>query len=155
MLTTSSRVSLGFLSGALSNLIFQSGLIAILYALHLVPNLLWSLAPVPPLGVPRSASMAFWAGLWGIAYAFVEPRLTSRLGWLGGGLLFGLAPLAVYWFVVLPLKGAGIGGGFHPGMFPLEIALHLVFGLGVAIIFRFGLALTGRRARKSPEALGG
>ena len=155
MLTTSSRATLGFLSGALSNLIFQSGLIAILYALSLVPALLWSLAPVPPLGVPRSASMAFWAGLWGIAYAFLEPRLTARLGWLPGGLFFGLAPLAVYWFVVLPLKGAGIGGGFHAGMFPLEIALHLVFGLGVAIIFRAGLVLTGRRVQKSSGALSG
>ena len=155
MLTTSRRLSLGFLSGALSNLVFQSGLLALLYAAHVVPALPWSLAPLPPLGVPRSVSMAFWAGLWGVAYAFLEPRLTARLGWLPGGLVFGLAPLAVYWFVVLPLKSLGIGGGFHPGMFPLEIALHLVFGFGTAIAFRSGLILTGQRVRKSSQALGG
>ena len=47
--------------------------------------------PVPPLGVPKSLSLAFWAGLWGVAYALLEPRLTALLGWWAGGLVFGLA----------------------------------------------------------------
>ncbi len=144
MSTTSTRLFLGFLAGALSHLIFQGGLGSILYAAHLVPALSWSLMPVPPLGVPKSFSLAFWAGLWGLVYAVLEPRLTARFGWWVGGLVFGLAPLVVYWFVVLPLKGLGVGGGFHLGMVPIEIAFHAVFGIGTAIIFRSGLVLARR-----------
>lgn len=141
MSTTSTRLVLGFVAGFLSHLIFQGGFGAILYAAHLAPALPWSLAPVPPLGVPRSLSLGFWAGLWGIAYALLERRLTALLGWLLGGLVFGLAPLAVYWFVVLPLKGFGIGGGFHLAMVPIEVGFHAAFGIGTAIIFRSGLGL--------------
>jgi hypothetical protein len=56
---------------------------------------------------------------------------------------------------VLPLKGFGIGGGFHLAMAPLEVALHAVYGIGTAIIFRSGLVLARRRGRAAPEALHG
>jgi hypothetical protein len=155
MSTTSTRLFLGFLAGFLSHLIFQGGFGSILYVAHLVPALPWSLMPVPPLGVPMSVSLAFWAGLWGVAYALLERRLTALLAWWSGGLVFGLAPLLVHWFVVLPLKGFGIGGGFHLAMVPIEIGFHAVFGIGTAIIFRFGLVLARRKGRASPEALHG
>ena len=144
---STTRLFLGFLAGALSHLIFQGGLGSVLYAAHLVPALPWSLMPVPPLGVPKSLSLAFWAGLWGLVYAGLEPRLTARFGWWAGGLVFGLAPLIVYWLVVLPLKGLGVGGGFRPAMVPIEVAFHLVFGIGTAIIFRSVLVLARRSVR--------
>jgi hypothetical protein len=138
------RIMLGFLAGVLSHLIFQGALGASLYAAQLVPSLPWSLAPVPPLGVPRSVSLAFWAGLWGIAYGILEPRLTSLFGrWLGG-LVFGLAPLLGHWLIALPLKGRGLGGGFNPAVVPIEVGFHLVFGIGLAVIFWAGLAMAGR-----------
>ena len=155
MSATSTRLFLGFLAGFLSHLIFQGGLGSILYAAHLVPALPWSLMPVPPFGVPASLNLAFWAGLWGLAYALLERRLTALLAWWSGGLVFGIAPLVVYWFVVLPLKGLGIGGGFHLAMVPLHVALHALFGIGTAILFRFGLVLARRRVRASPEVLDG
>src|SRR3546814_3470874 len=76
------------------------------------PFAAWSLEPVPPLAVPRSLSAAFWGGLWGVVYALLEPKLTARLGWLAGGLVFGALPVLVLWFVVLPLQGLPVGGGF-------------------------------------------
>ena len=141
MPATSTRLFLGFVAGFLSHLIFQGGFGAALYAAHLVPALTWSLRPVPPLGVPLSLNLGFWAGLWGVVYVLLEPRLTALIGWWLGGLVFGALPLAVYCFVVLPLKGSGIGGGFHPAMVPIEVGFHVIFGIGVAIIFRCGLAL--------------
>src|SRR5688572_21458774 len=141
MSTISTRLFLGFAAGSLSHLIFQGAFGASLYAANLLPGLPWSLAPVPPLGVPRSLNLAFWAGLWGLGYALLEPRLTARFGrWLCG-LAYGLAPLAGYWFVALPLKGLGVGGGFHAAMVPIEIGFHLVYGIGAAILFRIGHAL--------------
>ena len=146
---TSTRLLLGFLAGFLSVLSFQSGLVAILHAAGAVPSapwsLPWSLAPVPPFGVPRSLSAAFWGGLWGVAYALLEPRLTARLGWWPGGLAFGaVLPVLVLWFVVLPLKGQPVGGGFAPSGVLLAIIVHAAFGLGTALVFRFGLRLAGR-----------
>jgi hypothetical protein len=47
--------------------------------------------PVPPFGVPKTLNLGFWAGLWGVGYALIEPRLTALFGrWLGG-LVYGLA----------------------------------------------------------------
>jgi hypothetical protein len=138
---TSTHLFLGFLAGALSHLIFQGALGTVLYAANLLPSLIWTFAPVPPLGVPKSLSLAFWAGLWGMVYAGLERGLTPRFGWWLGGLVFGVAPLLVHWLVAQPLKGLGVGGGFHPAMVPIEIAFHLVFGIGTAIIFRLGLSL--------------
>jgi len=149
MSTTSTHLFLGFLAGSLSHLIFQDALLGTLYVARLAPALPWSLMPVPPLGVPASLNLAFWAGLWGLAYALLERRLTTLFGWWPGGLAFGIAPLAVYWFVVLPLKGVGVGGGFHLAMVPLHVALHAIFGIGTAIIFRSGLVLAGRQFRRT------
>jgi hypothetical protein len=153
MTTIPTRLFLGFLAGFLAHLIFQGAFGSILYAAHLLPALPFSLAPVPPLGVPKTLSLGFWAGLWGLTYVLLEPRLTARFGWWLGGLVFGLFPLAVHWFVALPLKGLGIGGGFHPAMVPIEVGFHLAFGIGTAILFRPGVALVRQKGRASPETL--
>src|SRR3712207_3162420 len=123
MHTMSTRLLIGFGAGALSHAIFQGGLGTILYAADLVPELVWSLKPVPPFAVPATVNNMFWDGLWGLLYAPLEPRLTSKLGRVGGGLVLGLASLVIFWLLVLPLKGSGIGG---------------VGGAGVAIGVGFG-----------------
>ena len=146
MQRTSTLLHLGFAAGALSHLVFQGALSALLYAAHLTPELIWSLRPVSPFGVPATLNNMFWDGLWGIAYVRLEPRLTARLGRVPGGFVFGLAPLLVYWFVVLPLKGGGVGGGFHVDMVPIEVAFETMFGVGTAVIFGAGLRLTQRTA---------
>jgi hypothetical protein len=145
MHAASTRLLLGFLAGVLSTLIFQGGFGTILYTAHAAQSLPWSLAPVPPFGVPRTVSSCFWAGLWGLVYVLLEPRLTARFGWWLGGIIFGFGPVLVLWFIVLPLKGVAVGGGFHW----TAVASHLLFGLGVAIFFRAGLAIAGRRAARS------
>ena len=152
---TPTRTVVGFVAGFLSVLTFQSGLIAIFYATGAIPFAPWRMAPVPPFGVPQSLSAAFWGGLWGIAYALLEPRLMARLGWWAGGLAFGaVLPVLVLWFVVLPLKGQPVGGGFAPlSRVLLTVVIHAVFGLGTAILFRLGQHLAGRRASPSSATL--
>ena len=101
---TPTRLVVGFVAGFLSVLTFQSGLIAILHAAGAIPFAPWRMTPVPPFGVPQSLSAAFWGGLWGVAYALLEPRLSARLGWWLGGLAFGaVLPVLALWIVALPL----------------------------------------------------
>src|SRR3546814_6945882 len=94
------------------------------------------MALVSPFGVPQTLSAAFFGGLWGIAYAAAEPWLAARLGWLAGGLAFGILPLVVLWFVVFPLKGIPVGGGFTAFGLQQGVVLHVAFGLGLAIFFQ-------------------
>jgi hypothetical protein len=135
------RLLLGFAAGSLSHVIFQGALGSVYFAAGMIPGLPWSLAPQPPFGVPTTVNFAFWAGLWGIAYALLEPRLTPRVGRIGGGLLFGTAAMLVRWFIVLPLKGAPIVEGFVPNLVIVYTGFHLVFGIGLAVIFGAGLSL--------------
>ncbi|HYD99796.1 MAG TPA: hypothetical protein VEH84_10450 [Alphaproteobacteria bacterium] len=149
MTTIPARLALGFAAAALSHVVFQGALGTILHAAGLVPGLVWSLAPVPPLGVPATLNNMFWDGLWGMLYAAAEPRLTARFGRLSGGLALGLASLLVFWFVVLPLKGAGIGG--LPGIeLAIDLAFDLTFGVGTAALFWLGLRLARREAAAPP-----
>ncbi|WP_340115593.1 hypothetical protein [Pelagibius sp. 7325] len=139
---TPQRLATGFAAGFLSVLVFSSGTIALYHLAGApVPFAPWSMAPVPPFGVPQTLSAAFFGGLWGIAYAAIERRLTAKVGWLAGGVIFGLLPLLVLWFVVFPLKGIPVGGGFTAGGIQLGIVLHAVFGLGLAIFFRIARRL--------------
>src|SRR3546814_967422 len=110
------------------------------------------MAPVSPFGVPQTLSAAFFGGLWGIAYAAAEPWLAARLGWLAGGLAFGILPLVVLWFVVFPLKGIPVGGGFTAFGLQQGVVLHVAFGLGLAIFFQIARYLDeGRSAEHTSE----
>ena len=155
MPTIPARLLLGFGAAALSHVIFQGALGPVLYAGNLVPTLVWSLEPVPPFGVPATVNNMFWDGLWGMLYALFEARLTARLGRLPGGLVLGLASLFIFWFVVLPLKGAGVGGGFHGAMVAIHVAFDLTFGIGTAILFWAGLRLARRVVAEPSKALHG
>lgn len=155
MTTTSTRLFLGFSAGALSHVTFQGALGAAYYAAGMIPGLIWSLQPVPPYGVPLTVNLAFWAGLWGIAYGLLEPRLTARVGRIGGGLVVGVAALLARWFIVLPLKGAPVAEGLDPGAVVVFVGFHLIFGLGLALIYAAALRLTRRGAGASAEALRG
>ncbi len=148
------RLIVGFIAGFLSVLVFSHGLIAVLHPAGIVPFAPWGMAPVPPFGVPQTLSAAFWGGLWGVAYALLESRLTARLGWWAGGLVFGAAlPMLVYWIVVLPLKGMPINMDWALSSAPLvSAALHTFFGLGVATFFRLGVRLAGPRASLAPAS---
>jgi len=141
MSSISTRLFLGFIAGALSHVIFQGALGTLYFAADMIPALPWSLKPLPPFGVPTTVNFAFWAGLWGIAYALVEPRLTARVGRLAGGLIFGVAALLVE--------------GLQAQAVTVYVGFHLIFGIGLALIFGAALALARRNTAASPKALHG
>lgn len=122
-----------FAAGFLSTLVFHQAVIGIFHLMGAFPRAPWSLAPVPPLGVPSVLSLAFWAGLWGIA---LWPLLRGASGsayWLRAVVLGAIGPTAVAILVVIPLK---------TGVFPPDVSAKLVIGgLIVNAAWGFGLAL--------------
>ena len=144
-MTTANRPLVGFAAGVLSHLVFQGALGTALHLAGLLPSLPWRFTPTEPLGVPHTLSLAIWAGFWGIAYAYAAPWIGSRFGDWKGGLLFAyLLPLQTHWFIAQPLKGVGVGGGFHAGVIPIELAFTAAFGLGLTFFLRAGRLLAGR-----------
>jgi hypothetical protein len=130
----------GFIAGALSVLIFHQFGFWIANEFGYARAPLYSLRPLPPWGVPTIVSLAFWGGLWGIGAACLVPRLPSPLNGVLGWVLFGaIIVTLVNWFIVLPIKGLPMGGGFRmPGV----IVVPLVYAL-----WGFGMWLIARLAR--------
>ena len=126
----------GFITGALSVLVFHQ------LGFHFAAELgygrsnLYSMRPVPPWGVPTIVSQVFWGGLWGILGAFIVTRLPGVLNGALGWILFAAAlVLAVNWFVVLPLKGSPVGGGWRlPGVVVVPI-VYALWGFGMWLFY--------------------
>ncbi|MEW6334172.1 MAG: hypothetical protein AB1558_07870 [Thermodesulfobacteriota bacterium] len=133
-----------FLGGFASTFIFHQGLLAILYAAGLVPRVPFSLAPTAPFGIPQVISLAFWGGLWGILlWPLIRHMKHPAYGLTA--LAFGaLLPSLVAWFVVAPLKGLPVAGGWKPANLMTGLLLNGAWGLGVALLMRMS---TGGRSR--------
>jgi hypothetical protein len=139
-------VLVGFIAGALGVLVFHQLGFFIANELGYARAPLYNLRPVPPWGVPTILSMAFWGGLWGVGAAFLVPRLPGALkGVLGWVLFAAIIVTLVNWFVVFPIKGAPVGGGFHmPGLAVVPL-VYALWGFGMWLIVRSLRAVSGWR----------
>jgi hypothetical protein len=126
------RAFLGFIAAAIAVLTFHQGMIAALHELGWVPFAAYRTTPVPPFGVPVIVSNCFWAGLYGAVFGILMPRFTWPM-WLCG-LTLGLIAVLVGWFIVAPLKGLPIAGGWGPVNMLRSIVINGFWGLGVGII---------------------
>ncbi len=127
---------LAFVAGFVSTLIFHQGLLELLYLAGAFPRPAWNLAAVPPLGVPAVISLAFWGGLWGIVLWALVRRLRGGRRWLWGAIWGALLPSIVALFVVFPLKGMPMAGGFDPKIIIGALLLNGVWGLGVVALMK-------------------
>lgn len=125
-----------FLAGFLSTLIFHQGLLQILHLIGAFPNPAWNLVAVPPLGVPAVLSLAFFGGLWGILLWLMIGRSRGGRRWLLAGVLGAILPSAVALFIVFPLKGMAMAGGFDPKLILGALMLNGVWGLGMIPLMR-------------------
>lgn len=124
----------GFVAGAVAFLVFHQGAFWALTQAGVLQVSTWSMASVPPFGVPQVVSFMFWTGLWGVFGAFLVPRLPTPR-WLGWMLFAAVFVTLVNWFIVLPLKGAPVGGGFRmPGVL-LAPLVYSFWGLGMWLIY--------------------
>jgi len=136
---------LGFVSGAVSVLLFHQGTAAVLHALELTARAPYSLAPTSPFGVPQVGSIAFWGGIWGVLLAASLGRLDGAPLVLAAVAFGAVLPTLVAWFLVAPLKGQPLAAGGIPMAMAVGVMVNGAWGLGTGI----GLALFGRARRNA------
>jgi len=125
-----------FFAGFLSTLVFHQGGLAVLHGLKMTPRNPWVMAPTPPMGVPSVISLAFWGGLWGIALWLMIRGSGGSKYWLLAVVLGAILPTLVAFFVVFPMKGLPVGGGWKPDLIVGALLLNGAWGLGVALFLR-------------------
>jgi hypothetical protein len=126
-----------FVAGFLSTLLFHQGALEILHAAGWTTRTPYVSTPTWPFHFPAFVSLAFWGGVWAVALWRLigrsRPRWTYWTAWVGLG---AILPSAVAWFVVLPLKGAPVAGGWSPEVIVGALLLNGVWGFGVALLLR-------------------
>ena len=136
----------GFIAGFVGVLVFHQLGFFVANELGLLKVTLYNQRPVAPFGVPAILSSAFWGGLWGIVGSYVAPRVPPAVDGPWGWILFaGVFVTLVNWFVVLPIKGAPIGGGFRmPGVVVVPL-VYAFWGFGMWMIFGLARRALGGR----------
>jgi hypothetical protein len=124
----------GFIAGAVGFVVFHQGGFFLAKQIGLSSGTQWSMAATKPWGVPQLVSFLFWTGLWGALASLVVPH-TKLPPWLGWTLFAAIVVVGVNWFIVLPIKGAPVGGGFRmPGPIVSPV-VHGIWGLGMWLIY--------------------
>lgn len=140
------RLALGFAAGFLAVLVFHQGMYAFLYAIGFIANPPYPVQPIPPFGLPRFWSLAFWGGVWGIIFVLVEQYFPRGAKYWLAALLFGaLAPSLVGWFIVAPIKGTPIAGGWKIDAMTRGLILNGAWGLGTAAVLWLFARVSGSR----------
>ena len=132
----------GFIAGFLAVLVFHQLVGAAYFGLKISPNAPYNMAPVPPFGVPRVLSLAFWGGVWGIVFALIARVLPRRTAsFLLAGFIFGIVGPAFFgWFVLAPLRGQAVAQGWQLIAMLRSAFINGMFGFGTAVL----LLLAGR-----------
>ena len=136
-------VVVGFVAGFVSVLVFHQGAAGLLHALGLTPRAPYSLQATQPLGVPVLVSIAFWGGVWGALLAATFARLEGARLVVAATIFGAIFPTLVAWFIVAPLKGNPVAGGFNPAAMMIGPIVNGAWGLGTGL----ALALWGRSSR--------
>ena len=134
-------LTIGFIAGAVSVLVFHQGAVALMHAFGLTERMPFSMQPTEPFGLPQVLSLALWGGAWGVLFAALLRRTDGAALVFSSTLLGAVLPTLVAWFVVAPLKGQPIGAGFAPMAMLFGVIVNAAWGLGTGL----GLALFGRR----------
>lgn len=137
--TTTRWLVTGFAAGVIGVLVFHQGTLAMLHSIGLTPRAAFPMQATSPLGIPQVFSLASWGGVWGVVLAMLLHRLDGpRL--VFASIAFGaLFPTLVAWFVVAPLKGQPMAGGFAAAAMATALLVNAAWGLGTgAILLLFG-----------------
>jgi hypothetical protein len=123
-----------FVAGFVSTLLFHQSVIGLFYLMGAFARAPWSLAPVPPLGVPAVISLSFWAGLWGVALWPLLKNASGKAFWARAIVLGAIGPTAVALLVVIPLKTGALN--LDPKLVIGGLIVNAAWGFGLALLIR-------------------
>jgi hypothetical protein len=125
-----------FIAGFVSTLVFHQGLLTLFYFAAVVPRAPYDLRAVPPLAIPAVISLAFWGGAWGVAIWPLLKNVDGAAYWMRALVISAIASGSVTLFIVSPLKGMPIAGGWDPKVIVSTLMLNGSWGLGMALLMR-------------------
>lgn len=133
-----------FAAGFVAVLALHQPVLGLLASAGITQAVPYASKAVGPLGVPQFISAAFWGGLWGVVLHAVSRRWPVNAGFVLKALLFGMVfPTLVAWFVVAPIKGLPMAGGFKANSMFTGLCVNAAWGLGTGVL----LALYRRISR--------
>ena len=142
-----------FIAGFIAVLLFQQPVLALLYSVGFIPFAPYPTVPTQPFGIPQIWSSALWGGVWGLVLSTLIFR--SRRGlryWLTISLVSAIAVTAVFLFVVLPLRGQPVAGGWQPNLIATGLMVNGAWGVGTALLLQglpnFNPIAMSRRTRR-------
>ncbi len=125
-----------FIAGFIGTVVFHQGLLGLLYLGGISPRAPFPMTAVPPLGVPMFVSLAFWGGIWAMALMPLLRRFRGGQWWAAWLIAGAILPSAVALFIVFPLKGMPMAGGWDPKLIVGALLLNGAWGIGSAIVLR-------------------
>ena len=124
-----------FAAGFVAVLALHQPMLGLLASAGVTQAVPYASKAVGPLGVPQFISAAFWGGLWGMVLHAVSRRWPVNAGFVLKALLFGMVfPTLVAWFVVAPIKGLPMAGGFKANGMLTGLCVNAAWGLGTGVL---------------------
>ena len=149
---TARKLLVGFVAGFVAVLLFHQPALALMTALGFAKATTYAFDPAAPFGVPRVISIAFWGGVWGVAYAAIEQRFPRGGAYWFCAFLFGaILPTLVAWFVVAPIKGLPVAGGWQASRMLTGFVINGAWGLGTAVLMTMGLRISREGQARIPS----
>ena len=125
-----------FIAGFVSTLVFHQGVLALFYLGGAIPRAPYDLGAVPPLGIPAVISLALWGGVWAMAIWPLLKNVAGAAYWVRALVIGAIGPSAVALFLVFPLKGMPMAGGWGPKIIIAALILNGAWGVGMALLMR-------------------
>lgn len=116
-----------------------------IWALHsaaFIDRAPFAMTATRPFGVPSVISLSFWGGVWGVILGIILLRLRGTAFWVTATVIGAIAPTLVAAFVVAPLKGVVLTGGYR--LLLVGLIVNGVWGLATALFYRLMTPATFR-----------
>jgi hypothetical protein len=137
------KLVVGFVAGFIAVLLFHQPALALLTQLGVAKAVTYSLSATAPFGVPQVLSLSFWGGVWGVVFALVEHRIPrGKRYWVYAFLFGAILPTLMAWFVVAPIKGLPMAGGWQASRMLTGLVINGAWGVGNALFLALGLRLS-------------
>jgi hypothetical protein len=142
---------LGFVAGFIATLTFHQFTLWLMRLAGIAPFGPYNLAATAPFGVPAVISLAFWGGIWGVVFAWIQLRFPRGNRYWATAFAFGaVLPSMVALLIVLPIKGLPMGGGWHWQLLLTAFLINGVWGIGTGLLLLSADNKLARQGRTKP-----